>query len=67
MHRFHLESRFPSLQFSFYRDQAIDPDRVTVRIRKRGEEGKKNHHDELVDLDTFPDDLFITKCILIGG
>lgn len=67
MHRFHLENRFPSLQFSFYRDIAVDPRMVTVRIRKRGEEGKKNHHDELVDPETFPDTLFMTKCILIAG
>ena len=67
MYQFSLEARFPSLQFSFRRDMANAPDTVTVRLRKRGEEGKKNHHDELVDPETFPDDLFITKCILIAG
>lgn len=71
--RFYLENQFPKLAFHFYRDTAIDPDRITVRVMRRDEKGSyakaardKEWMVELVDPDTFPDDLFITKCCLIA-
>lgn len=72
MHRFHLENRFPKLVFHFLKDEAI-PDKVVVRIFRRDEIGSYQktavtgaYHDEHVDPETFPDDLFMTKCILIA-
>jgi hypothetical protein len=72
MHRFHLESRFPRLAFHFFSDVETYPDKVTVRIFIRDANGSYHaatgtYHDEAVDPETFPDDLFYTKCMLVGG
>ena len=71
MHRFHLESRFPMLVFHFLKDYALYPDKVLVKVLRFELKGKPVSKqtlvmEEIVDPETFPDAVFITKCILIA-
>ena len=67
MHRFHLENRFPSLTFHFLKDYELYPDKVIVKVLRVERRHKQTFvTEEVVDPETFPNDLFLTKCMLIA-
>lgn len=59
--RIALEKSFPVLTFEYFRYSEHHQD--FVRVRRRGD---ARYFDEVVYLETFPTDEFITRCALIA-